>query len=157
MIRFYLLLIGVLTGLQATAQNQFNYSFLKSLINQKEPDLALLYLNNSLQKIIPFSKNVYMMSYSDNENALLSNMMKKQDVFQTKILKMKKCFHTIGTHFYYPLDEKWNSRQEFIQDVQTGLKDIYIIGEMISIHQGWTEGALQSVESILHARGDSPL
>ncbi|MFA9213820.1 MAG: tol-pal system YbgF family protein [Candidatus Methylacidiphilales bacterium] len=50
MIRFYLLLIGLLIGLHVTAQYQFNYSFLKSLINQKEPDLALSYLNNSLQK-----------------------------------------------------------------------------------------------------------
>jgi TM2 domain-containing membrane protein YozV len=35
-------------GLYSKAQNQFDYIFYKNLINQKEQDLALLYLNNSL-------------------------------------------------------------------------------------------------------------
>jgi hypothetical protein len=139
-------------------KNQIGFQpFLRMYIKTEKPLIfdKMVYINHFLQKIIPISKNVYMVSYSDNENALLSNMIKKQDLKTffngTKIIKMKKCFHTIGTHFYYPLNERWNSRPEFIKDVQTGLKDIFIIGEMISLHQGWTEGALQSVESILHS------
>ena len=48
-------------------------------------------------------------------------------------------FWDIGTHYFAPTKKKVN---------QMPYNNIFIIGEMISEHQGWTEGALDSVEKI---------
>jgi hypothetical protein len=110
------------------------------------------YINNSFQKIISFPDNVYMI-YADNESAIVSNSMTNNEMeylLHTKIDEHKKCFHLVGTHFYYPLiKNKWSSRKDFIHDLQKCNQHVFFIGEMISIHQGWTEGALSSVESVL--------
>lgn len=47
-IKLLFLLIFFLKGFFTFAQSQFNYSFYKNLLNQKETDLALLNLNNAL-------------------------------------------------------------------------------------------------------------
>ncbi len=47
-IKFKIFFLLLMMGLYSKAQSQFDYIFYKSLINQKEQDLALLYLNNSL-------------------------------------------------------------------------------------------------------------
>jgi hypothetical protein len=47
-IRFKIFFLLFIAGLYSKAQSQFDYTFYKNLINQKEQDLALLYLNNSL-------------------------------------------------------------------------------------------------------------
>jgi hypothetical protein len=47
-IRFKILFLLFIVGFYSKAQSQFDYTFYKNLINQKEQDLALLYLNNSL-------------------------------------------------------------------------------------------------------------
>jgi hypothetical protein len=31
------------------------------------------------------------------------------------------------------------------------MKNLYVVGEMISNNQGWTEGALESVKEIFHS------
>jgi len=41
------------------------------------------------------------------------------------------------------------NRQEFIKVAQRPDKNILIVGELISIHQGWVEGALESVKITL--------
>lgn len=129
-------------------------SFLRLYIqtDKKLPFDNTTYINNSLQKIIPFGNNEYMISYSDNENAEITNRMSLhtiENMFNVKITDYKKCFHLIGTHFYYPLNKRWQTRIDFISDLQQTNKYIHFIGEMISTDQGWTEGALTSVEYIL--------
>jgi monoamine oxidase len=42
----------------------------------------------------------------------------------------------------------YKSREEFIRIAQRPEKDILVIGEAVSRNQGWTEGALESVEAI---------
>jgi monoamine oxidase len=48
----------------------------------------------------------------------------------------------VGTHYYKPGIEKYNS-------LSNPEPNIYVVGEMVSKKQGWVEGALESVETIL--------
>lgn len=55
-----------------------------------------------------------------------------------------------GTHYYKPLNRTlYKTRNEFIKKIQNPHKNIYVIGEVVSMNQGWTEGALESVNKIL--------
>lgn len=47
------------------------------------------------------------------------------------------------------LENSLNNRVKFIHQAQRPYKHIWVVGEVVSLHQGWVEGALQSVESIL--------
>jgi hypothetical protein len=66
-----------------------------------------------------------------------------------------------GTHYYTPLNhKKFGSRDEFLwqlqriptiggDDVGVGSGGLFLAGEAFSRHQGWVEGALESVDGIL--------
>lgn len=118
-----------------------------------------------LQKIIPMNavKGIYMISYSDNKNAVLlhkhfadtpefryyiANLVCKAFGLpkdSLTIIAVKEYYWEIGTHYYEPL-KGFNSRKEFVEEVQHPLKNILVVGEAVSRYQGWTEGALESVE-----------
>ena len=68
-----------------------------------------------------------------------------------KLISMIHFFWRIGTHYYDPLSNAYTSRDEFIKDAQNPMKNLYVVGEMISNNQGWTEGALESVKEIFHS------
>lgn len=127
-------------------------------------------LNNHLQKIIPIHKDkgIYMISYSDNKNAIfyknkLKNNEKNRKYFCNELekefsllpntlhLKNIKAFYwNIGTHYYTPLQKIYKNRNDFIKKAQHPEKNIIVVGEMISRNQGWTEGALESVNNALN-------
>uniref|UniRef100_A0A6C0I0F9 Amine oxidase domain-containing protein n=1 Tax=viral metagenome TaxID=1070528 RepID=A0A6C0I0F9_9ZZZZ len=122
-----------------------------------------------LQKILPINieKGIYMISYSDNSYALalkpyikntnknrkyfeklfneclfshlVDNCEKRATIALPTIKALWGKFWDIGTHYFAPTEKKVN---------QMPFDNIFIIGEMISEHQGWTEGALDSVEKI---------
>jgi hypothetical protein len=120
-----------------------------------------------LQKIIPIDsdKGVYMIAYSDNENAIklkdkLENNEKNRLFFSTlieqslginsdneklKILALKEFYWPIGTHYYEPLKGIFKNRNEFVNKAQHPDKCILVVGEVVSTYQGWIEGALESV------------
>ena len=122
-----------------------------------------------LQKIIPINKDkgVYMISYSDNSNALLQkNYLKdtpnnraiycrlleaslgiQNGVLQ--IIAMKDFYWSIGTHYYKPLRGVYKTRNEFVDKAQHPENGILVVGEVVSRYQGWTEGALKSVKTAL--------
>ena len=116
-----------------------------------------------LQKIIPMNpdKGVYMIGYSDNLYAdRLRN--KTSTLFEElvaislgiseplHILGIKEYYWPIGTHYYSALPEKYKSHSEFVYDAQHPVPNIYVVGEAVSsVNQGWVEGALESVKSIL--------
>jgi hypothetical protein len=122
-----------------------------------------------LQKIIPMDSNkgVYMIAYSDNYNALLqkkylSNTLENRDLYcdlleeslgiprgQLKITAIKDYYWPIGTHYYEPLKEPFKTRNDFVYKAQHPDNGILVVGEAISRHQGWTEGALESVKLVL--------
>lgn len=120
-----------------------------------------------LQKILPIdtSKGIYMISYSDNkcanqllpylentkENRYYLSRLLEKALYLPKnslhLLSIKSIFWNIGTHYYKP-NHKDESRQEFIFKAQRPLKNMFVVGEMISMNQGWVEGALESVEEV---------
>ena len=124
-----------------------------------------------LQKMIPFSKSVYMIAYCDNKNAEIlqkykENTPKNRRFFEKqveealgiipnslKIVALKDFYWPIGTHYYEPLDlKKYVNRNEFIKEVQHPETGILVVGENVSRKQGWTEGALESVHAVLNKK-----
>ena len=125
-------------------------------------------VSGPLQKMIPFSESVYMIAYADNKNAEMlekykNNTPKNRKFFEKeveealgiipntlKIIGIKDFYWTIGTHYYEPLNrEKYNNRPEFIREAQHPEPGLLVVGEAVSRRQGWSEGALESVENIL--------
>jgi len=122
-----------------------------------------------LQKIIPMDakKGVYMIAYSDNKGAIalhpyLENNHSNRTLFQTllekslgipentlHIIAIKDYYWPVGTHYYEPLQGPYKTRTEFIKDAQHPEKGFLVVGEVVSRYQGWTEGALESVHSVL--------
>ena len=124
-------------------------------------------VSGPLQKIIPMSldKGVYMIAYSDNKNALLlkdhlENNIKNREFFcdllektlglptnTLQITALLNFYWPVGTHYYTPLDHK--SRAEFIEKAQHPMPNMLVVGEVVAVNQGWTEGALDSVKKVL--------
>jgi len=123
-----------------------------------------------LHKIILINaeKGVYMIAYTDNKDSKIvdkysENTAKNRDILcglleiafdlepgSLSLLDMKNFFWPIGTHYYAPLKGNDQDRVEFIKKAQRPADNVFVIGEMISLNQGWVEGALESVENILH-------
>ena len=55
----------------------------------------------------------------------------------------------IGTHYYTPIKGGFKNRKDFCDHAQCPYENMRIVGEMISMKQGWTEGALESVENVI--------
>ena len=124
-----------------------------------------------LQKIIPMDpeKGVYMIAYSDNASAIilkehLENTEANREYFEDllektlgieegllKINALLDFYWTIGTHYYEPL-KGYKNRTAFINAAQHPDKNILVVGEVVSKHQGWVEGALESVETVLNKK-----
>lgn len=143
--------------------------------NKKSADIMKKYVPNytivpgPLQKIIPMdaNKGVYMIAYSDNENAILlkkylENTAENRDLFceliekslgipygSLQLVAIKDYYWPIGTHYYEPLKGQFKTRSEFVNKVQHPEKGLLVVGEAVSRYQGWTEGALESVQSVL--------
>ena len=117
-----------------------------------------------LQKIIPINpeKGIYMIAYADNKSATyfshphhlttehLEYLVAKSistDVVEINYIQVH--YWSIGTHYYKPLPKEFTSRQNFVDRVQNPEDDIYVVGEVVAMDQGWTEGALKSVENAL--------
>jgi thioredoxin reductase len=123
-----------------------------------------------LQKIIPMdpNKGVYMIAYSDNyyaslQKKYLENTPDNRDLYcdlleeslgipkgQLKITAIKDYYWPIGTHYYEPLKGPFKTRNDFIYKSQHPEKGMLVVGEVVSRDQGWTEGALESVEAVLN-------
>lgn len=120
-----------------------------------------------LKKIIPMNaeKGVYMIAYTDNEDAkslqdylentsknrdhlckLLEDALGIQDTLQ--LIAIKDFYWPIGTHYYEPLNH-FKNRKEFIKTAQNPSRGMLVVGEMISMNQGWIQGALESVDVVV--------
>jgi hypothetical protein len=131
---------------------------------------VMTYVDFPIQKIIPMNieKGVYMIVYNDNENAvaLKSKTENTQEVrtFYEELLEktlrlprdtlhllgIRAFYWNIGTHYYKPLKTEYKSREEFIYKAQRPENNIFVVGELISRNQGWTQGALESVEAVIN-------
>jgi hypothetical protein len=138
----------------------------KSILTMKKYVFKYTIVNTKLQKIIPINsdKGIYMIGYCDNKNAdylikkinnfkYFENLIKKslniEKTESIKIKSMKDFYWKYGTHYYLPLNNKYKNRKDFINKAQFPCNNIYIVGEMISLNQGWTNSALLSCEKIL--------
>lgn len=141
----------------------------KSAEIMKEHVTRFTIVKEPLKQIIPMDteKGVYMIAYNDNNNATtlkhhLENNETNRRLYEMlledsldipsntlEIIAIKSYYWPIGTHYYKPLNKKlYKSREEFIHMAQRPEKDILVVGEAVSRNQGWTEGALESVEAI---------
>jgi len=122
-----------------------------------------------LHRIIPMNsdKGVYMIAYTDNDGAKklkdnLENTQKNRDFFCTLLERSlglpEKSLHLtsildfywpIGTHYYEPLRGPYKNREQFIKTAQYPMPGMVVVGEMISRKQGWSEGALESVNAVV--------
>lgn len=140
--------------------------------DRKSSELLKKYIENytivpgPLQKIIPMNaeKGVYMIAYSDNENALvlknhLKNTLENRKLYEKliensigipvgslKIIAIKDFYWPVGTHYYEPLHD-FKNREEFVYKAQHPMNGMLVVGEVVSTYQGWVEGALESVEA----------
>ena len=142
----------------------------KSIPIMKEYVKDYTCLPGPLQKIIPMNpdKGVYMIAYNDNNNTLalkdnLENTEKNRDLYcellekslgipsgSLHLVAIKDFYWNIGTHYYKPLNQTlYKNRDEFIDIAQHPEKGILVVGEVVSQNQGWSEGALESVKSVL--------
>ena len=121
-----------------------------------------------LQKMIPINseKGVYMISYNDNDNAIslknnLKNTSENRNLYcrliekslglpqnSLHIIAIKDFYWPIGTHYYEPL-KHFKTREDFVYKAQHPENGILVVGESVSRYQGWVEGALESVQSVL--------
>ena len=125
-----------------------------------------------LQKIIPMDSNngVYMIAYSDNANATflkpyLKNTAQNRHIFcyllekalnipdsGLELIAIQDYYWDIGTHYYTPLSDKYENRDEFIHNAQNPENGVLVVGEVVSNNQGWTNGALSSVKAVLNKK-----
>ena len=137
------------------------------IMNQYVPFQTLV--PGPLHKLIPMdnSRGVYMIAYTDNAGALflkpyLENNAKDCRFFEIllerslgipetrlHISAIKSYYWPIGTHYYGPL-EGFRTRKAFLQAAQHPMENMLVVGEAVSMNQGWTEGALESVHSVLN-------
>jgi hypothetical protein len=125
-------------------------------------------LKKPLQKIIPMDQDtgIYMIAYSDNQNAIylkkyIENIAANREVFcrlledalslkdKLKINAIRGYYWAEGTHYYEPLNDGFKNREDFIYQAQRPHENIAVVGEAVSLHQGWVEGALESVAQIV--------
>jgi hypothetical protein len=145
----------------------------KSSLLLKNYIQGMTYVSTSLQRIIPMdSENgIYMIAYNDNKNAIalknrLENIPENRTFYERllekslhlpdnslELIALKDFYWKIGTHYYKPLNKKIHkSREDFIYEAQHPTKNILVVGELISLNQGWVEGALESVKSVVTKR-----
>jgi len=124
-------------------------------------------VDNELSKIININRDegLFMITYSDNENAdilskYIENTPQNIRFFENylidalslkfndiKIINIYSFYWTEGTHYFQTKEPL--SLDENIQKMQNPFENVYVVGECISKNQGWVEGALESVESVL--------
>jgi hypothetical protein len=142
----------------------------KSIPVLKEYVKGFTFVPGPLQRIIPMDPDngVYMIAYNDNNNAIalknhLQNTRDNRDMYEIllekslgmpensmHIIAIKDYYWPIGTHYYKPLNKDlYSSREEFMDKAQHPEKGILVVGEAVSRNQGWTQGALESVNSVL--------
>jgi hypothetical protein len=110
-----------------------------------------------LHKMIPcdIENGIYMIAYTDNKGATFlkdykENTMENREFLselvqkslgipiKIKLPSILGFYWQIGTHYYGPL-----------KGFKNPAKNMIVVGEMISNNQGWTEGALESVEKVV--------
>jgi hypothetical protein len=126
-------------------------------------------VDSFLQKIIPIDQKngIYMIGYNDNYNADISfkyfTTLDEEEVYKIIESEIYKSFHVHikievakiaywneGTSYFLPLSLTYKNRDEWLSYARNPVKDIFFIGEGFSHNQGWVQGSLESVDSIIY-------
>jgi Flavin containing amine oxidoreductase len=122
-----------------------------------------------IHKIIPINpdKGIYMIAYTDNNGAKTLEKHKENTKINRELLcelleialdipkkmllleDMVDFYWDDGTHYYTPIKGEFKNRKEFCKHAQRPEDNIRVVGELISMKQGWVEGALESVEDVI--------
>jgi uncharacterized protein YpmB len=89
-------------------------------------------------------------SIESNKEEIVEQNIKKIFNQTVKVKKCKFVYWKCGTHYFAPLNKKYKNRKQFLKLAQNPYENIYCVGEAFSRNQGWCEGALESVENIIH-------
>lgn len=121
-----------------------------------------------LHKIIPMNKDkgIYMIAYTDNSGAKILEKYKNNTVKNREIIcrlleialeipenlleleDMIDFYWDVGTHYYKPIRGNFINREDFCYKAQRPMNNVFVVGELVSMKQGWVEGAFESVEDI---------
>lgn len=114
-----------------------------------------------LQKIIRMTDTVFMVAYADNASAEAVRRdardptaiaRRLEDALRLPrnsltIHRLKDIYFQAGTHYNDPgLAVHPGFSRDALQSPRPGL---FVIGEAVAVHQGWVEGALESVDAVL--------
>ena len=128
----------------------------------KEGYTVLAISDNPLQKIITMSDKILMASYSDANNAeywkkyindkdkLIKKVyyyLQKIDSNINKIDDIYIKYWDSGVHYFYPLHSQ--DIKKTLNHLANPADNIKVVGELVSLRQGWVEGAIKSVDRIL--------
>lgn len=118
-------------------------------------------VSSILQKIIPISPDngIYMIAYNDNKNSITLGKLSTSELEDAirfslgihenlEIISKRLFFWDVGTHYFEPYPWKFNEWNKVMSILQHPSKNVYTVGEAFSFNQGWTEGALESVENL---------
>jgi hypothetical protein len=89
---------------------------------------------------------IQLKKYMNNKKYLAKLVQKTLNCEELKIIDVKSQYWNIGTHYYKPLSNFSLSK------AQNPESNIFVVGESISNNQGWTQGALESVENIFRTK-----
>ena len=68
---------------------------------------------------------------------------------EVRVSEYKLIYWERGTHYFTPLGAKYATRNQHVAELQRPMRGVFVVGEAVSEHQGWCEGALESVENVL--------
>ena len=126
-------------------------------------------VSTPLKRIIPIDhkKGVYMLAYCDNNNARffkekLENTPDNRNFYcrlveeslgipndTLRLTAIKDFYWPIATHYFTPLCNKYKNREVFLEEAQHPMPNMLVVGEALSLNQGWTRGALESVDAVI--------
>ena len=116
---------------------------------------------NHLQKVLIINDKILMATYSNNEHAIFwHNIKSKRELINkledylreinmnvTDIDDIYVKFWGEGVHYFKP-NTKYNLK-DLIKKLENPMDNFYVCGELISLRQGWVEGAIESSTRVI--------
>ena len=150
--------IGINTYLRIYTFHKNGHKF-----NNMGGSMNIIVCDNPVQKIITITYKIVMISYSDTDYAKYWNKMyhklSKDDFYKLLLYWLRKIDSNItdiddmyfvfwdqGVHYYKPLGN--NNINSIINKLQKPCKNVYVVGEMVSLRHGWVDGAIGSVDNL---------
>jgi protoporphyrinogen oxidase len=116
---------------------------------------------NHLQKVLVMNDKILMATYSNNVHALywhnikskrelinkLEEYLREININVTDIDDIYVKFWDEGVHYFKPI--KSYTIKQLINKLEHPIDNFYVCGELISLRQGWVEGALESSTRVI--------